>query len=436
MSNSDGEKVRRASKLGRKGDERMHRSLQVRLSNPEISLLDALVKGGFRFTTDENGNTVDADKVQLSQRKNQLSRRMRLYRQQSEHKCHHLFTGDYEKLEKNKKDEPNKEMNNEVPSPPQSTHFNSENFDRKIPTDSENSKNPIDEIESSGPNLMDDDDQKFQRALDSFQADIAALIKRSMLRAGFCREETEECDDAYLKFIERALEGESRRLRRIRSRLQSNISITSRAASSDNNNNIYNKNHLHDKTFNNSDHNYESQPHQQPGTANNYNENQLSKYNQSTKNETFSYDMNNSTSFLQPRKNCIHTRHRHRLEGKCGHKAILHKPQGGNPHIDFVVDGKIECYQNFQPLMDDAAVFWPSKFKCNNQIDKIHNSGINTSETTDKCTDICTQAYDPEILDMKEIDLTGGEWKRIFSEDGESFDDEAALGSLLKLSDL
>jgi hypothetical protein len=73
------------SKMGRKGDPRMHRSVAARLENPDMALLDALRQGGFLFPVDACGHDstlVDADNVTLGQRKNQLSRRLRLARQQ------------------------------------------------------------------------------------------------------------------------------------------------------------------------------------------------------------------------------------------------------------------------------------------------------------------------------------------------------------------
>ena len=71
--------------LGRRGDPRMHRALIARLHNPDMSLLDALLTGGFEFPNlDSPGksdrNIVDKDNVLLCQRKNQLSRRLRLAR--------------------------------------------------------------------------------------------------------------------------------------------------------------------------------------------------------------------------------------------------------------------------------------------------------------------------------------------------------------------
>jgi hypothetical protein len=64
---------------GRKGDPRMHRAVQARLANPTITLLEALQLGGFDYSSDVNdANVVDSENVTLGQRKNQLSRRLRL----------------------------------------------------------------------------------------------------------------------------------------------------------------------------------------------------------------------------------------------------------------------------------------------------------------------------------------------------------------------
>ena len=71
------------SKIGRKGDPRMHKALEARLNNPKLSLFDALKIGGFEFHW-EDDVSYDADHVLLSQRKNQLSRRIRLFKQSHE----------------------------------------------------------------------------------------------------------------------------------------------------------------------------------------------------------------------------------------------------------------------------------------------------------------------------------------------------------------
>lgn len=73
-------------KLGRKGDPRMHRSVAARLRDPDMSLLQALREGGFEFPAEggHDMHCLDADGVTLGQRKNQLSRRVRLARQSAE----------------------------------------------------------------------------------------------------------------------------------------------------------------------------------------------------------------------------------------------------------------------------------------------------------------------------------------------------------------
>jgi hypothetical protein len=79
---------------GRRGDPRMHKAVAVRLTNPSLSLYHALILGGFKFpknsSKEGNPNTdgktssrkknqiYDSDNILLSQRKNQLSRRLRL----------------------------------------------------------------------------------------------------------------------------------------------------------------------------------------------------------------------------------------------------------------------------------------------------------------------------------------------------------------------
>jgi hypothetical protein len=79
---------------GRRGDPRMHKAVAARLANPSLSLFHALIIGGFKFpkhssrkgdlnkdgkTSSRKKNQIyDSDNILLSQRKNQLSRRLRL----------------------------------------------------------------------------------------------------------------------------------------------------------------------------------------------------------------------------------------------------------------------------------------------------------------------------------------------------------------------
>mmetsp|Transcript_12071 Transcript_12071/g.17163 ORF Transcript_12071/g.17163 Transcript_12071/m.17163 type:complete len:506 (-) Transcript_12071:62-1579(-) len=78
-----------STNVGRRGDDRMNRAVSIRLAYPEISLLDALTAGGFKFSPPKLGSgkpdkrTYDSDNVLLCQRKNQLSRRLRLAKKKS-----------------------------------------------------------------------------------------------------------------------------------------------------------------------------------------------------------------------------------------------------------------------------------------------------------------------------------------------------------------
>mmetsp|Transcript_16208 Transcript_16208/g.18776 ORF Transcript_16208/g.18776 Transcript_16208/m.18776 type:complete len:356 (-) Transcript_16208:309-1376(-) len=74
----------KSNSVGRRGDPRMNRAVAARMANPELSLLEALTMGGFKFPDGTEGdgksdrNVYDHENVLLCQRKNQLSRRIRL----------------------------------------------------------------------------------------------------------------------------------------------------------------------------------------------------------------------------------------------------------------------------------------------------------------------------------------------------------------------
>jgi hypothetical protein len=70
------------AKSGRKSDPRMDRAVEAKLADPSISLVDALRAGGFDIPSTCDGSTpqyvvVDGDNVKITQRKNQLLRRLR-----------------------------------------------------------------------------------------------------------------------------------------------------------------------------------------------------------------------------------------------------------------------------------------------------------------------------------------------------------------------
>ncbi|CAB9518103.1 helicase [Seminavis robusta] len=72
------------TQAGRKGDPRMNRAVAARTENPTMPLFEALQIGGFEYPNDIDPYVVDDENVTLGQRKNQLSRRLRVARKQPE----------------------------------------------------------------------------------------------------------------------------------------------------------------------------------------------------------------------------------------------------------------------------------------------------------------------------------------------------------------
>jgi hypothetical protein len=127
-------------------------------------------------------------------------------------------------------------------------------------------------------------------------------------------------------------------------------------------------------------------------------------------------------------------RHLHRLAGKCGHKAIIHQPSGRPAHIDFVVDGKIECYEGIKPVGPKGqGALWPSLYKCADlscPTDPEKQQVVCGSDAC--CSQLVeeTQAAQPKQLLLTDVDFDGSEWNvDYFSHDGQ---DETLLG-LMKL---
>jgi hypothetical protein len=99
--------------------------------------------------------------------------------------------------------------------------------------------------------------------------------------------------------------------------------------------------------------------------------------------------------------------HLHRL-GSCGHRAIIHQPKNGAPHIDFIVNDQVECYMGLEsvPFGRNVDSAWPSKYKC--------------KEVKDSSAKACSKSYatdvsesgvsEPKILKLSEINLHDPEW--------------------------
>jgi hypothetical protein len=145
----------------------------------------------------------------------------------------------------------------------------------------------------------------------------------------------------------------------------------------------------------------------------------------------------NKESHSKPASADMGGRHVHRLSGKCGHKAIIHQPPGRPAHIDFVVDGKIECYEGIKPVGPKGqGAMWPSLYKCTDLAcptdpDKQHVVCGSDSCCDEKISDEVHNAH-PKQLSLTDVDFDGKEWNvDFFAYDGQ---DDTLLG-LIKLGD-
>mmetsp|Transcript_23910 Transcript_23910/g.56488 ORF Transcript_23910/g.56488 Transcript_23910/m.56488 type:complete len:670 (+) Transcript_23910:114-2123(+) len=93
-STTTGRRHGQRQKRSRKGDPRMHKAVAARLKSPEISLFDALKIGGFEYISNNDSSATDSEKVTLGQRKNQLSRRLRLAKKNNADCDHDSHDGD------------------------------------------------------------------------------------------------------------------------------------------------------------------------------------------------------------------------------------------------------------------------------------------------------------------------------------------------------
>jgi hypothetical protein len=104
--------------------------------------------------------------------------------------------------------------------------------------------------------------------------------------------------------------------------------------------------------------------------------------------------------------------HVHRLDGQCGHKAIIHQPKDGSAHIDFVIGNRVECYHGIEPLGKKFDSVWPSRYKCKdygeNCSEKCAKNSLRITETLKKAE--ASPSIEPKIIHLSDINLQDPEW--------------------------
>jgi hypothetical protein len=108
-------------------------------------------------------------------------------------------------------------------------------------------------------------------------------------------------------------------------------------------------------------------------------------------------------------EDCGQVRHVHRLDGQCGHKAIIHQPKNGGAHIDFVIGNKVECYHGIEPLGNNFDSVWPSRYNCTdfdeNCSNKCESTRLNEALSKEDSTN-----SEPKIIQLSDINLQDPEW--------------------------
>jgi hypothetical protein len=266
-------------------------------------------------------------------------------------------------------------------------------------------------------------------------AELRSLYTRCMLLAGFSLEDANEDSPKCVEFASRAWVAEGRRLEALRR--SKNIKLSSMDDTTDDD-----AGRDDDEGFRSTglDRNIPSVDSSGPangGTGDMHNGANLGP-SQDLEGEGRLPSFSSSVSSRPV--TCEEGRHAHRIQG-CGHRAILHQPENGPAHIDFVVGDKIECYQGLQPPTGPvesagAMNIWPSQYKCEDV--SCANpacggaAGGGTSGSSSGSVGPSHQHGDeaagtlPKILDISSLDLDGKEWIS---------DVDDTLLSLFKLSD-
>mmetsp|Transcript_7445 Transcript_7445/g.17852 ORF Transcript_7445/g.17852 Transcript_7445/m.17852 type:complete len:641 (-) Transcript_7445:150-2072(-) len=429
--------------VGRRGDIRMHKAVAARLADPSISLFDALTIGGFDYPSDDSATALDDDNVTLGQRKNQLSRRIRLAKKQQQQKT---------KVEK-KGSQNNNNETLQVTTADQFVHHHNSSTPQKNATACAHPHEPNDH--PSTPTLLEEEDtacrhhRHYDGAIETHtnqhnkdEAAIASLMDSAQAvgltldqlaetiaanRTNLCslimeRDHSQCCSNSSSSSkmmcpTRQKQERVALKLHEIESKALYDKCLVLADADLEDEYAPFSKQHLafcfkawqaegkrlgglmekhHPQWKDDDDFSPEwrrmiQQPilHSQDGDdakgttfARNNN-----KRTQSTGN---SGDSSSSKQKKKNKKDHNHLHHNnknkachnptgfhiHRLDGHCGHKAIIHNPKDGVPHIDFIVGDVVECYHGVEPIKrqrpkkqglpppSDRVIKWQSKYTC------------------------------------------------------------------------
>jgi len=283
---------------------------------------------------------------------------------------------------------------------------------------------------ASNKKLTPLDQTKLKMALDVFRAENASLMKRCLLLAGFEGPQTEESSPVYLELLSKVIKAEEQRYSNLckfndvmdgpSNENPRKNSLTSTGSSSPRSDEEHASNsNSPEKVDTNGGENHGRRFEREHGSS----RRRSSRAKSVLKNKIADLHNRHSTCVKSDHRNssrnklknvCFKGRHIHRM-GKCGHKAIIHKPKDAPAHVDFVINGKVECYQHVKkrPSSKDGTALWPSKFNSDElgfTDDEYANELINCGDSN--CDNECANIDSPILLEN--VDFNDDEWNDNF----------------------
>jgi len=392
-------------KPGRKGDVRMHRAVAARLANPHLTLYQALVQGGFVYEKDED--SYDAEHVRLGQRKNQLSRRVRFAQKKrnnanysssssssaarkSKRQTTTVNYAQWERDEEDYEEEQEEEEVQESEEPTDATTPPSNDIAYRALTQTATAAGlslhqlavllqhkGVDVLLGRStfplippPRNAQEQDQRLQQAVSWYHQSQSTLHQRALEHVGL---PATPGSRLYQEFVLRTQPQEA------------SFPVM--------NNNAHGGNTTQGGGA-------AAAAAVATTTTTTLPNSTVHSHNHAAASTTTATTATTTTAAANTEPlPCTHTRHVHLLQGKCGHKAILHQPPDGNPHIDFVVNDKVECYHGLKA--NDG--MWPSA-----NCDK---------ESCQEITSKDPAKPQPKLFNLNEISMDGDEWVPDFQED-------------------
>jgi hypothetical protein len=286
----------------------------------------------------------------------------------------------------------------------------------------------------------DSEIKKEQMALDLYQADVKGLYTKCLLVAGVDSSLVEQNTPTYIEFATKAWEAEGKRLRTLQD-------TTSRGKGTKSVNFASPPRHIqgvpNSILTNKDDGNNESamvssdsSGYDQNNDHHNYNHDH--NYNHNHNHDNSHYDHNHNHNHIigqhaandddalekHDRLKCD-ARHMHRL-GECGHRAIIHQPKDGPPHIDFIVNDQVECYAGHHDSMSLAGrsfdTAWPSNHKCKD-VEESCGKACGKSVASEIEAALGREDYNmvngPKVFKLSDIDTSDPEWTFESNEDAD-----------------